>query len=126
MPEIVYRKSGPVFDGRALAAVNELVSDVVEQLGKEAKAEVLEELGGSLQHPTGFYESQVQVTSTRTQAVVNDGGVIYGPWLEGTGSRNATTRFKGYASFRKAADRIKAKAYRLAAAELGKYIGRMN
>lgn len=28
-------------------------------------------------------------------------GVVYGAWLEGVGSRNATTRFKGYAQFRK-------------------------
>jgi hypothetical protein len=27
--------------------------------------------------------------------------VIYGPWLEGTSSRNQTTRFKGYAMFRR-------------------------
>jgi len=32
---------------------------------------------------------------------IDDGGVVYGPWLEGISARNRTTRFKGYASFRK-------------------------
>jgi len=27
--------------------------------------------------------------------------VVYGPWLEGDSARNATSRFKGYQSFRK-------------------------
>jgi hypothetical protein len=36
--------------------------------------------------------------------VISDRGVVYGPWLEGTGSRNQTTRFKGYASFRRVRD----------------------
>jgi hypothetical protein len=33
-------------------------------------------------------------------------GPVYGPWLEGVGSRNATTRFKGYRAFRKAANAL--------------------
>jgi len=50
--------------------------------------------------------------------VVNDGwpgsGLVYGPWLEGVGSRNATTRFKGYFSMRKAANSVAAKAKAIA------------
>ncbi len=42
-------------------------------------------------------------------AIVDDGGVIYGPWLEGTSNRNKTTRFKGYAAFRKTRDFVRAK-----------------
>jgi hypothetical protein len=38
---------------------------------------------------------------------VHDDGVIYGPWLEGTGSRNApVTRFPGYGSFRRASQQL--------------------
>lgn len=35
-------------------------------------------------------------------AVIYDSGVVYGPWIEGVGTRNAASRFKGYAMFRKA------------------------
>jgi hypothetical protein len=37
-------------------------------------------------------------------ALITDGGVVYGSWLEGESSRNAATRFKGYAAFRKVKD----------------------
>lgn len=54
--------------------------------------------GGS----TGNYRRNVRpVWKDQLSALITDGGVIYGPWLEGTSSRNETTRFKGYASFRK-------------------------
>jgi len=39
---------------------------------------------------------------------ISDNGVIYGPWLEGVGSRNATTRFKGYANYRRNVQQIQA------------------
>ena len=49
--------------------------------------------------------SASRVRKSRGGAEVWDGGhggAVYGPWLEGVGSRNATTRFKGYWAFRKA------------------------
>jgi len=38
--------------------------------------------------------------------VISDSGVVYGPWLEGVGSRNQATRFKGYAIFRRTRDKL--------------------
>jgi hypothetical protein len=32
--------------------------------------------------------------------MLTDGGVVYGPWLEGVSSRNNSSRFKGYHTFR--------------------------
>jgi hypothetical protein len=51
--------------------------------------------------------------------------VIYGPWLEGTGSRNATTRFKGYASFRRAAQVTRSRVRHIAGGVVSQYIKRM-
>ncbi|MGV9803926.1 hypothetical protein ACWDTP_38425, partial [Mycobacterium sp. NPDC003449] len=57
---------------------------------------------------------------------VNDGGVVYGPWLEGTGSRNApVTRFRGYATFRRVKAMIDRRAPGIAQRLLRRYIGRM-
>ena len=50
---------------------------------------------------TGNYRRNLTTAVSGLQGTITDGGVIYGPWLEGLGSRNATTRFKGYASFRR-------------------------
>jgi len=41
---------------------------------------------------------------------IGDGNVEYGPWLEGTSSRNQTTRFKGYHAFRKVGQWLEKKA----------------
>lgn len=50
---------------------------------------------------TGNYRRNIQGQVSGLNGRITDGGVIYGPWLEGTGSRNVSTRFKGYASFRR-------------------------
>ena len=48
----------------------------------------------------GNYAKNVQGEREGLNARIDDGGVIYGPWLEGTSSRNQSTRFKGYGAFR--------------------------
>ena len=50
---------------------------------------------------TGHYRRNIQSRLRGLIGVITDGGVIYGPWLEGVSSKNRTTRFKGYGSFRK-------------------------
>lgn len=51
--------------------------------------------------PTGYAHRSVQTLAMGDHHVVTDSGIVYGAWLEGVGSRNATTRFKGYAIFRR-------------------------
>jgi len=52
----------------------------------------------------GNYRHNVQgKVESNLHALITDNGVCYGPWLEGVGSRNETTRFKGYNSFRRTA-----------------------
>src|SRR3546814_9997690 len=48
---------------------------------------------------TTLFRSNVRITNVSGSPEVWDGGMAgprYGPWLEGVGSRNNTTRFKGY------------------------------
>ena len=54
---------------------------------------------GSVGHYWKNVHGRVQFLNAR----IDDGGVVYGPWLEGTSTRNATTRFRGYGSFRRTA-----------------------
>ena len=49
---------------------------------------------------TGHYRRSISTQVKNLEGVIHDGGVVYGPWLEGKSSRNQTTRFKGYAMFR--------------------------
>ena len=54
---------------------------------------------------TPYYRKQVHVEYTGDPRIT-DGGVIYGPWLAGEGSRNARSRFKGYSHWRRTAQGV--------------------
>ena len=61
----------------------------------------------------GHYRRNIHARQRGLNAVITDGGVVYGPWLEGTSSRNSTTRFKGYRSFRRTYQWIQRNAGRI-------------
>lgn len=106
--EVKVTVSGPLFDGRAQAAVARYVDDTRDTLAARAEDMVLAELGMVLRHPTGYYEGEITTDRvTPDTDRVSDGGVVYGPWLEGVGSRNSpVTRFAGYGHWRRTKDAI--------------------
>lgn len=106
--------SGPIFDGRASPMVRRWTRRQGEEIAQWAEAEVHRVLGQVLRHPTGYYESHVRVERTSPDRfVISDGGVVYGPWLEGVGSRNfPVTRFRGYSTFRRVKQRVEQRADR--------------
>lgn len=114
------RRTGPLFDGRAPMIMRQFVDDLEEQAAEEALSDIRTIYHGSFRHPTGYYESNVRISNSKSGPEITDGGYagpVYGPWLEGVGSRNATTRFKGYHAFQIAASllqqRIEGMGYRL-------------
>lgn len=88
--------------------------------------EVHAELEIVLQHPSGYYQSHVRADYGRRPPSVHDDRVVYGPWLEGVGSRNATTRFKGYETFRRVAQRVQGDVVRVTAPVLDDAVQRLN
>lgn len=98
---------GPIFTREADMAAHEFCNDLEDKLVDKTVDELHKEFDIHFRHPTGYYKSQVHARGVGDDRIVDDGGVIYGPWLEGVGSRNApVTRFKGYSSFRRVAQRI--------------------
>lgn len=95
---------GPLFDGRAITQLSVFLDEAVDLVAAAAEEAVDRNLAASIRHPSSppRYQSQINIRHDGLDRVINDNGVIYGPWLEGVGSRNATTRFKGYSSFRRA------------------------
>ena len=92
---------GQIFSSAATkAAASRMVVAINDALAEEGVNRVRARLKTVLRNPTGFYESNIMVERREVYRGVTDNGVIYGPWLEGTGSRNKTTRFKGYRTFR--------------------------
>lgn len=64
--------------------------------------------------PTGRAGGAVKTLAQGDHHVVTQGDIVYGAWLEGVGSRNATTRFKGYAIFRRTTASIDRQAVTIA------------
>lgn len=80
--------------------MQDYASDVEDQVADFAYDTLLTELDRVLQHPTGYYESNVRARQVGNLQQVDDSGVVYGPWLAGESERNRTTRFKGYMHWR--------------------------
>lgn len=106
------RTEGALFTSEAHRLFEEFEEDLEEEGAEWAHDHILRTFHTSFKEPTGYYESHVRVHSTPSGQEVWDGGQAgpaYGPWLEGVGSRNDTTRFKGYHAFRKAAAALEAR-----------------
>lgn len=103
------RYDGPIFDFRARRAFNDFKEELEEEAAEWVLDHIKDTFHASFKNPTGYYESNVRIRNTSGGHEVWDGGQggpVYGPWLEGVGSRNRTTRFKGYHAFRKAASAL--------------------
>lgn len=105
------RVKGPISDGRIHQHVDEYSADVAEALAEKGEELVLLRLSNVLRHPTGYYESHIDTRPlSATKYEIHDSGVIYGHWLEGTGSRNSpVTIFPGYHTFSIVAEQLKRK-----------------
>jgi len=102
MINVSARAYGPVFDGRLAGAVAHAVDEAEQEIATLGATHLRGDLGvPPFKNPTGWYRSHITPKRLGAVWVVQDSGVIYGPWLAGTGSRNSTTRFKGYAHWRR-------------------------
>lgn len=113
---------GPLFDGRAPSVIADLREDCTEQVAAQGYAYVMTNLNASIRNPTPYYETQVTVDRAGNDRRVHDRGIVYGPWLEGVGERNKTTRFKGYASFRRAKQQLDGDVPRLIASTVVRHL----
>ena len=107
---------GPLFTRAAadkmVKAVNSATRELVQK-GEQRLAEQLRprpagvylsvEQAGPGKASTGNYRRNISTEFKNMSAIIYDGNVVYGPWLEGIGSRNATSRFKGYGVYRQTA-----------------------
>jgi hypothetical protein len=118
--------SGPAFNGQSAAAAKRMCEHIEMTVAKDGKKLVSANLAVSIRQRTPIYETRIRVQKKADATEVNDSGMVYGPWLEGTGSRNApVTKFKGYASFRRACTVLQALAPGIADKIVALYVGRM-
>ena len=116
---------GPLFDGRADGYVAGYATEARQEVARYAKNRWTGQLVQVIRRPTPYYWTQLRVDERPGASVVHDGGMVYGPWLEGTSSRNRTTRFKGYRSARIVTQQVQARAVEIAESVLPRWLARM-
>jgi hypothetical protein len=120
MTQITITTSGPFFRlgaGPVLDSLHDAVRELVAQgetLAKDRAIEVVYSKGGAhpeQYRPTGRWLNSLHGEMTgNLSGTIDDSRLVYGNWLEGTGSRNAKSRFKGYATFRHVAGELDKRA----------------
>lgn len=113
---------GKLWSARIPSDMHAFVQEAKRDVAQEGVDLIHIQLDRVLQNPTGYYDSQIQTRNVADDVVITDGGVVYGGWLEGVSSRNQSTRFKGYHTFRLVAQDLKRTAADIAAKTLTKYI----
>ena len=118
---------GQIFNAAASkASAARMVVQINDALAQEGVDRVKVRLRQVLQHPTGYYQSRITVDRRATYRGITDGGVVYGGWLEGVSSRNKTTRFKGYRTFRIVMQDLNKDKIKLAQPLVTKFVSEMN
>lgn len=121
--DVSTRASGPMFDGRARAALNAYVDNLERRLAEEGLQILRGEMHRVFRNPTDYYESRCKVIEGH---VISDSRVVYGPWLAGIGSRNyPVTKFKGYDHWIVTRDKLNARKRGIGERLLRRYTGRM-
>jgi hypothetical protein len=104
-------KSGPFFDGRAARQIQNACDAMEQRIATIGASMIRTELHKVLKIETPYYRLQNEAREDPPGWKIWDRGVIYGPWLEGVGSRNfPVTRFKGYATYRRTFQQIDRRA----------------
>lgn len=131
MTEIEVTFNGPMFDGRAADAMTRLAAELQTKTAEYTEDTWQSFMDASFRHPTGAYQSHVNIAKRDKDLVVNDGWpesrLEYGPWLEGVGSRNSpVTRFPGYFALRRTAVKVTGEIPEIAAPIVDKYVAEAN
>lgn len=123
--EVTVDFNAPIFQPQAEAVIDAWLDEATRDVATQGYADVMTNLNRTLKDPTPYYETQVTVDAMQDGFRVHDRDVIYGPWLDGVGSRNKTARFKGYGNWRRAKQGLPAKVPALVERSWPKYLGRL-
>ena len=136
--DVDVKVSGPLFQAGAPAVIRAAAQSAVAelvQLGEQRLDATLRprpagvylsvEQAQKRKASTGHYRRSLHAVVKDLHGRIADGNVVYGPWLEGISSRNQSTRFKGYASFRRTAQWLQKQARKVMEAHVRRLRGRL-
>lgn len=122
--------SGPLFDMAQRTRLGEALTRDASQVIAEKGADVVKGvLNATIKHPTmpDYGGRRVRTTLMSSGATIFDSNAVYGPWLEGQGSRNSpVTRFPGYWSFRRSVQQIQSSAAEWVEQAVNDYVDGLN
>jgi hypothetical protein len=105
-----------------LAALATRVAKAAETIETELETAAIDSVRNVIRSKattrTGRYERAVTSNRMGDSSRIHDGGIIYGPWLEGTSSRNSSTSFKGHHQFYLATLEVQRKAKNIVRTEI--------
>ena len=129
---------GPFFDPYAPQVLKQAVENATRELVQIGESIIVNKMTTG---PRGVFLSVAQARKGQASSChyfrhintkfdnlkgfIDDQNVIYGPWLEGSSTRNETTRFKGYATFRKTTQELQKKSRNVFDAHLRRFANRM-
>lgn len=116
---------GPLFNELGPQIVRDYLDATVEEVAQVGKDEVDRVLQVVIRNPTPIYQTKINIRRDFRDRVINDSGIIYGPWLEGVGTKNKTTRFKGYFTFRRVRHWLDQQTPTIANSVLVRYLARL-
>lgn len=116
---------GPLADGTAHGAVHEWIDASKKAIADDAESRLRAVHMDRSGRSTGYYAENYRTTVLSYNDILIDNPVVYGPWLEGTSSRNESTRFKGYHLWRKARQATAQRANAIAEEKLPAYMDRI-
>ena len=136
MFQVKVQVQGPLADGTAPQIIRQALQNSVQaliELGDERLALMARPRSGGVYlsyaeggTSTGNYRRNIHSEVRELTAIISDSGVVYGPWLEGIGSRNATTRFKGYAMFRRTSEWLNEQAPKVVQQQITRAVAVLN
>jgi hypothetical protein len=120
--------SGPLFDARGQVDMRHICNEIEVDVARAGQTMVHSHLVQFIRHPTPYYWTKVETRANPAGPgrSIWDSFVVYGPWLEGVGSRNRTTRFKGYHAFQIEASLLQRKAGDIAERTVTRLVGELN
>jgi hypothetical protein len=127
-------ETGPMFDGEGPIVMARYCDELRQTMADEIEALVKFHLATVLRHSRGVYIGATHQVAEGDTITVTDRWIVYGPWLEGVGTRVGPpgsgkwplTRFEGYHTYRIVADEYNLIAHERADEMLQPYIAILN
>jgi hypothetical protein len=126
--------TGPMFNGEGPVVAAQYCDDLRQTMADEIEAMVKFHLAMVIRVNHGVYMAATHQEASGDTITVTDRWIVYGPWLEGVGSRVGPpgsgkwplTRFEGYHTYRIVAEEYNLIAHERADEMLAPYIAILN